>query len=104
MTSFLPMRGSGGIKRLGLCKKLGVRRKNKAIQKWEETGRRSKVIPSLGNFKIRNSVHSKAAPTAGTSTGASPTHDIPILDVDEDGELTITSRSLPGQASTSTRS
>lgn len=41
-------------------------------------------------------VFSNAASTAGASTGALCTHVVPIVEVDDDGALTIPPRSFPG--------
>lgn len=71
------------------------------IKKVKKTGRRSKAFLSPEKLKIKISVFSAAARMAGASIGASYTHGIPIIEVDDYGPLTIPSRPLPGQDGTS---
>lgn len=96
-----PRSDFGAVKRSGSRKKFGVERRFKAIEKSGKTGRRSKALLSPGKIKIKIQISLTAASTGGASTGASSDHDVPVEEVDDDGELTIPPRSLPGQEGTS---
>lgn len=73
----------------------------KTIKKLEKSGRRSKVITSPSLIKIKILVTPAMASMTGASTGASSTHDVPIVRVDDDGALTASPCSLPDQNTTS---
>lgn len=88
--------GSGGVKRSGSRKKLGVKRLSKGIKKLDKTGRRSKVVPSPEKIKTKIPVSSTAASMAGASSGASSTREIPDVEVDDDGALIIPRHSSSG--------
>lgn len=62
---------------------------------------RSKVVPSSGRIKVKILVFSSADSTGGASTRSSITHDDLIQKLDDDGALTDSTRSLPGQNGTS---
>lgn len=78
-----------------------MERGSKNIKKLEKIGRRSKIVPSPGKNIINSLVSSNAALTASTSTGASYTHEIPDIKVNDNGTLTIPPRSSPGVHGTS---
>lgn len=96
-----PMNGSGGIKRSCLHKKLGIQRGSMAFKKLARTGHRSRAVPFLWNVKINIKMSSAAALTAGPFTCASSTLDVPAVEVDDNGALTILPRVLPVQNRTS---
>lgn len=84
---------SGGVNRLASHKNLGVSVVLR-LYKPEKTGCRSKFVPSPCKIKVKIPVPSAVALTPGASTRASSTHDIPAVKVDDDGALTILSRSF----------
>lgn len=88
--------GSGGVKGSSSNKKLGVDRLSNAIKKPEKTGHRNKVVPSLGKIRIKILVPSTAVSTAGACTGALSTHEVAVVELDDDGSLTVPPRSSLG--------
>lgn len=86
-------RGPGGVKPSGSCKKLGVKRGSNALKKLGKTGCQSKVVYFPMKIKIRIPVLSAKNSTDGEPTGASFTHEIPDVEVDDDDGLTIPSSS-----------
>lgn len=96
-----PKNGSGAGERSGSRRKLGVKRASKAMKKLEKAGRRSQAIPSQGKISIKILVSSAAAYPADASTGTSSNRYIHVVEVNDDGELRIRSRSTLGQDGTS---
>lgn len=74
---------------------------SKTIKKSEKTSRRRKVVLSPGKIMIKIPVSLAAASTAGLSTGTSSTHDVPVVEMDDEGALMISLGSLPSQDDTS---
>lgn len=93
-------RGSGSAKRSGSCKKRVVKRGSKAIEKPEKSGSLSKVGPSLVKIKMRNLVPSVEVWTVFASIGDASTHEIPDVEVHDDGALMLSARSSSGKDGT----
>lgn len=92
---------SVGIKRPRMRKKRGLKRGSNAIKKSEKNSRRRNVLHSPGKIEVMIPVSLAVASTAGASTGASSTHDVFTVKMEDDGPLTTLSRSLSGQNTTS---
>lgn len=69
----------------------------KTIKMSEKNGRWSKVVLFPEKNKIEILVFLMVASTVGECTGTSSTHDVPAVEVDDDGALSIPPRSLPGE-------
>lgn len=95
------MSGSGGIKRSGSRKKLDLKPTFETTNKSKKNDCRSKFVPSPGKIMIKIPVSSAATSSAGASTGASRTRDVPVVEVDDDGALTIPPPSFSYQDDTS---